>query len=170
MVGANAVWIAYALGAVDRYAFVLALAGAIAALLPDIDASGRGAMIHYKFHGIFGMFKNTFRHRGFFHSLLAMWIVFILSLILLFNIYPLLPFAILFGYASHPFIDAFNAPVQYLYPHKKFFTFIPKWLRFRVGSGPDNFILFLAALGVGAFFLLNLSVFQVDPNTLLVSF
>lgn len=170
MVGANAIWVAYFLGAVDQSAPLLVAAGALAALLPDIDARGRGAKIHYMFKGVLGAFKNTFRHRGFFHSFLATLIVFLISMVTLWRFNPLLPVIVTLGYVSHPIIDAFNAEVQYFFPLPKFMSFVPKSFRFRVGSAPDFGIFFLASIGVVGFFLINMEVFQVVDDSSLLDF
>lgn len=75
-VGANAVWLTALFGEPTRYASFYIMLGAFAALLPDIDASWRGAKIHYVGGGILGIFKGVFRHRGFFHSVICINLLF----------------------------------------------------------------------------------------------
>lgn len=158
IIGANAVWVASLFGQVDQNIALLIAAGALSALLPDIDA--RQATIHYLGHGVLGMFKRVFRHRGFFHSILATMIIFLLSVVFLQEIHPLLPIVITIGYASHPLIDAFNAEVQYFFPYPRFMSFIPRPLRFKVNSPGDHLFFIAGTLGILLFFFLHLTEIQ----------
>jgi membrane-bound metal-dependent hydrolase YbcI (DUF457 family) len=157
MIGANAVWLAHLLGQVDAsFPFLIAV-GAFAALLPDIDAVY--AKIHFVFKGIFGMFKHNFTHRGFFHSLVAVALLYLICFLFLRTYHPLLPPIIALGYASHPFIDAFNGGVQYLFPYPRFLSFVPRLFRFRVNSNGDHALFFLGALGIVYFFIIHKDIF-----------
>ncbi len=148
-VGANAVWLVTLRGVVDQTAILLMIVGALASLLPDVDAAGKGAKIHYIAYGVFGMLKNTFRHRSFFHSLLAIGIVFILSYIFLSRSHSLLPWIIALGYASHPLIDGLNlSGVRYVYPLKTYFHLAPSWLRSPVGGIADSLLFALGVSGI----------------------
>ncbi|MBI4437900.1 metal-dependent hydrolase [Candidatus Uhrbacteria bacterium] len=154
VVGANAVWITAFFSSVDATAFGLLVAGAFAGLLPDIDASARGAKIHYVAEGTFGMFKGVFQHRGFFHSLLAVATVFLLSFWFLRAYHPFLPAILALGYASHPIIDGFNTVgVRYLFPKRERYNLIPKLFRTPVHGFADQLFFIAGSLGIALFVL-----------------
>lgn len=149
--GANVVWLTTLFGEpTQASAFYIAL-GAFAALLPDIDASWRGAKIHYVAGGILGGLKGVFRHRGFFHSFICIDLLFLLTLPFGWFYDPFIPLIITSGYASHPFIDCWNAGMQWFYPLKTNVTFVPKFLRFRVGSSGDTLFFVMGVLGLVVF-------------------
>lgn len=154
-VGANAVWIAVFLGVViDERAIIFVVAGALAALLPDIDA--RNAKIHSVGGGVLSVFRGAFAHRGFFHSMLAVGMVFVLSFVFLREHHFLLPYVITLGYASHLFIDGFNFKgVQYFFPFKKMFHVVPKFLASPVRGIADQLFFVVGASGIALFFLLH---------------
>lgn len=155
MVGANAVWVATLFYSIENAVALLIAVGALAALLPDIDAPH--AKIHYVGKGALGMFKGVFHHRGFFHSLLAIAIVAVLSTMFLRQYHPALPLIITLAYASHPFIDGFNyAGVEYLCPSRKRIHLLPKFLRSQV-NGPFDQLLFVLGAGGLLFLLLGYS-------------
>lgn len=158
VVGANAVWVAALLGMVDERAWLLALAGALAALLPDIDA--REAKIHHLGKGALGAFRGAFQHRGFFHSLMAVAVVFGLSFTFLRAYHPLLPFIIALGYASHPIIDGLNFKgVRYLFPMRRMFHLVPKWLASPVRGWYDQLFFIVGLVGIALFFLTHYATF-----------
>lgn len=64
---------------------------------------------------------------------------------------PFIPLIVTAGYASHPFIDCWNGGMQRFYPSRKFFTFVPKCMQFRVGSAGDTLFFVAAVLGLVAF-------------------
>ena len=142
-VGANVIWLSLLADTIDERIIILGAAGAIAALLPDIDATA--AKIHFLGGGVLGVFRGGFIHRGFFHSLLAGVAVFILSFIFLRHYQPLLPLAIALGYISHPFIDGLNyGGVQYFFPYRKKFHILPKFLRTPVEGLTDRLLLVIS--------------------------
>lgn len=155
VVGANAVWLTSLTGQVDHSTPVLIAVGALAGLLPDIDASGRGARVHFLFGGLLKGLRNKFKHRGFFHSVMATVILFVASFFLLSSWHPLLPWVISLGYFSHPFIDGFNSVgVQYLYPLKKKHNLIPEALQTPVGGWWDGVFMLLGTFGIMSFIFL----------------
>jgi len=128
--------------------------------LPDIDATS--AKIHYIGGGVLGGAKGTFHHRGFFHSFLAAALIFIVSLVFLFNYYPLLPFVLALGYVSHPIIDGLSrGGVQYLFPYKKKFYLLPKSLAIKTDGQVDQAIFFI---GVMTLILFILAVYYPQLN------
>lgn len=151
-IGANAVWIIVLAGMVDERAWIFVVAGAIAGLLPDIDA--RGAKIHSIGGEALGAFRGIFEHRGFFHSLLALVLVYLASHFFLSEYHPLLPPIITTGYASHLFIDGLNFKgVRYLFPMHRMFHLVPKWLATPVRGFLDQLLLVAGLAGVALFFL-----------------
>ncbi len=168
-VGANAVWIAVVLGATDERAGLLIAAGALAALVPDIDAVF--AKVHFLFGGLLSPFKGghsgIFQHRGIWHSLYAVALVFALSVIFLYPFHPLLPFVVTLGYFSHPLIDGFNATVGYFFPfYNRRVTFWPRMLRTPVKGPVDQAFFAVAMLGLFLFLLTNLSTFSASFGNL----
>jgi membrane-bound metal-dependent hydrolase YbcI (DUF457 family) len=160
-VGANVIWLTLLYGQVDDRAMVLLGMCALAALLPDIDAGA--AQIHFLFSGVFSPLRNTFQHRGFFHSFLAAGILYLICHFTLRSFYPIAPEMMVLAYLSHPLIDAFNGGVRYLFPKKTFVTFIPQWLRFRVGSAPDQVLFVLSMMGVILFISSQLGSMTLHP-------
>ncbi len=162
VVGANAVWVTALFSSVDATALGLLAAGAFAGLLPDIDASGRGAKIHYIADGSLGMFKGVFQHRGFFHSILAVALLLIASTLLLTNYHPLLPLVLTLGYASHPIIDGFNTVgVRYLFPKRKMYNLVPKFFRTPVHGFADQLFFLLGCMGVVLFVVSHMNLLQL---------
>ncbi len=153
--GANMVWLIPASAeSLFQYGPVLMAVAGFFALLPDIEAQ------HAKIHSVrvagARVFDNTIvrsvvNHRGPVHSILAIIIVGVLT-VWLCRRYALpdeLAWAATLGYASHPLIDGFNFPgVQYLYPWKRRLHLVPKFLRFRVKSLPDELLFVAGVFGV----------------------
>lgn len=168
VVGANAVWLLAAFGAVDRYAPVYVAIAAFGALLPDIDAGGSqskgkfGAKIHYLGKGVLKPFIGVFRHRGFFHSFVFITLLFAMSIPLAFFLGTFTPLMLTTGYASHLLIDQWNGGMQFFYPWKKDVSIVPRAWRFRVGSAGDWAFLFLGAAGLLLFFFVHQDVFFVQ--------
>lgn len=163
-IGANAAWVLMLGERITSSAVFFLALGAFASLLPDIDAGWAGtsgAKIHHIGYGIFRPFRGAFRHRGFFHSFLCITILFCLSIPLAFWIHPFVPVVLTLGYTSHLFIDAWNGGMQYLYPWKKDLSFIPKWMRFRVGSFGDDAFFLLGIMGIVAFVFAHWLTFQL---------
>ncbi len=148
--GANAVWLVVLFGYVDHRVVFLIPIAMFAALLPDIDA--RFAKIHFLGGGILQSLRNTFRHRGFFHSLSATFLLFILSLLLLNRFHPLLPHIVTLAYLSHSILDGFNRPgVQYFYPLKQKYRLIPKKYAVSVEGYCDEALFMISSLSLGIF-------------------
>ena len=164
IVGANAAWIAVVFS--DTQAVLLLLiAGAFGGLLPDIDASA--AKVHFLGRGIFGIFRGVFQHRGFFHSLLAISILFIVSVVFLTEYHPLLPFALTIGYLSHPIIDSFNhRGVLLFFPLQWDIHLLPHALRTQVKGKGDYlyFILGFAGVMILLFQLYSHGVFDIPVS------
>lgn len=150
--GANMVWLIPAsTESLLQYGPVLMAVAAFFALLPDIEAQ------HAKIHSIriagARVFDNSIvrgvvHHRGPVHSLLAVGVVGVLTawVCRTYELPSELALAATLGYASHPIIDGLNFPgVQYLYPWKRRLHLVPKVLRFRVNSLPDE-LLFVAGI------------------------
>ena len=153
IVGANAVWITALAGQVDQGTIFLIVAGALAGLLPDIDADQ--AKIHYIGGGVLGMFKGNFIHRGFFHSWLAVLFIFIISTIFLTQFHPWLPIIITLAYLSHPILDGLTkSGVRFLFPLKKF-KLLPKKLGFKISGQFDNALFVIGALLLATFILIQ---------------
>ncbi len=151
-VGANAAWIAMFFGLTDERVIPLVFVGAIAGLLPDIDASA--AKIHFIGGGLLGAFRGIMKHRGFMHSFLVLGILSVVSYIFLRRFHPFVPLVFGLGYLSHLVIDGFNfAGVPYLFPLKKKYHLMPKILRTPIKGIVDQLFLILGLLGIVLFFL-----------------
>ncbi len=160
--GANTAWIAYALGAGIELVILMAVLGAFVALFPDIDGD------HAKIHNIgvggitpFAIFRGGFKHRGFFHSLLAV-VILVLLLTLFVPEFTLL-FALCLGaaYASHLILDGFTpSGIKLLFPKKTKYHFLPKPLQLRTGRTADFLLLFLGSLALAGLFWLILPELQ----------
>jgi len=159
VIGANAIWIASVYGVVDQNTALLAGVGAIAGLLPDIDASS--AKIHYLFGQFLSVFKGRhsgiFEHRGIFHSILSVIIIFVFSFIFLRQYNLLLPLVITIGYASHILIDGLNTGVGYFFPfNRQRYALVPKFLRSKVKGPVDQALFILGTVSLLFFFLINI--------------
>lgn len=169
-IGANAIWLTRIFDTPSHISIFYAVLGAFAALLPDIDAGGggtRGAKIHYIGFGILGVFKGIYRHRGFFHSFISVVLVFCLLIPITIVYDPLFPVVFCAGYASHLFIDSWNAGMQFFYPLKKDVTFVPRLFRFRVGSSGDD-LFFLIGVFSLVIFIFTYWTELVSSNLLFV--
>lgn len=152
IIGANMAWLAALLGYADEKAILFVIAGAGAALLPDIDADD--AKIHHLGGGILHGFRGGFHHRGFFHSVLAVVGVFVLSVLFLRQYHILFPLIITAAYASHLILDGLNKPgVEYLFPLKKRFRLVPKFLASSATGPIDGLIFFMGVFGILVFVL-----------------
>lgn len=90
--------------------FILVLIGSI---LPDVDNPKSKIGKKIKVIGF------LFEHRGFFHSLLFLAVIYIISILFFRNNYFILPLVI--GYSSHLFIDCFNhIGIMPLHPLSRF--------------------------------------------------
>ena len=155
-IGANAIWIAAALGRVNDSIIFLLPTAALASLLPDLDAGA--AKIHFAGGGIFQTFRGFFtgkylHHRGILHSLFAAGLYF-LAFCLFFQD-MLFPLVFAAAYFSHPLIDGLNTRVGYLYPFSlKRFALVPRALQTPI-KGPVDNILFVIGAGCLLIFFLT---------------
>lgn len=146
-IGANAGM--FALSVFGGSAPLLGVAlGAFGGIAPDIDATY--AKIH-TMSALSVLRGGVGAHRRFFHSLLALALLTVASIVFFDGGWRIIAFAFVFGYASHMLIDGMNyAGVMYLWPwHKKLHIF-PKILRSRVGSMFDHGLFFIAVIGLFA--------------------
>ncbi len=147
VVGANAAWIAALAGAADPSIAPLILVGAIAGLLPDLDAGA--AKIHFIGGGLLSSFRGTMKHRGFMHSFLCTGVITWVSFLFLSKFHPLLPVVIGFAYISHLIIDGLNfSGVPYLYPWSKNICLVPKFLRTPVKGFIDQLLFIFGIFGI----------------------
>lgn len=157
VIGANAIWLAVVVHPVDQSALLLLAAGGVSGLLPDIDATA--AKIHFTAGGVFGPLRGFFRHRGFFHSLLAVALVALVSGLCLTRYHPALPLVVTLGYLSHPLIDGFNRPgVEYLFPWKKRLRLLPKALTTPVKGLADQVLFVVGLMGLIYFLISHFEV------------
>lgn len=159
VVGTNSIWLLALTGNPNSGLAVLIPAAMIASLLPDIDATGRGAKIHYLGGGVLKNFIGVFHHRGIMHSFFVVGIIFIflflVNLLVLENTIPLLPYVFALSYLSHPLIDGFNCGVGYLFPfNKKKFALLPRALWTPVNGFTDNLLFMVGAFSLIIFYLL----------------
>ncbi|MFZ6015454.1 MAG: metal-dependent hydrolase [Patescibacteria group bacterium] len=163
VVGANTAWAAFLFVPQDSWFIVLPLIGGIAALLPDLD--NRHATIHQWTKGLLRLLLiDRVRHRSLFHSLLIMPLV-IFGSTFLFPIHAMAPMMFTLGFASHPFIDGFNPQgCEYLYPCKKNFRFLPKFLCVDTGGWVDHMIFGLGLVGILLFLLTYAGLIHISIN------
>lgn len=158
-VGANAVWLAGLVGQVDSSILYLLPVACFASLLPDIDATGGGAKVHYIGGGMLRVFAGVFHgkyfhHRGLMHSVLVTAVLFLVLWLMLHGTYPLLPYVATLAYVSHPLVDGFNAGVGYLCPFsRRSIALLPRAMLTRVGGAVDQILLYVALFGMLMFFL-----------------
>lgn len=159
VVGANAAWIVALAGSGDGRLFLFVIIGALAGLLPDIDAGG--AKIHHVAGGALGAFRGVFSHRGFFHSLLAVVIVWFVATLGLRQFHELLPAVVTLGYLSHLVIDGLNFKgTRYLFPWQREFHLVPKWLATPAGGIVDQLLMILGLASVLILFVIS---FRLTP-------
>lgn len=161
MVGANAIWITVLVGTADERFWIFLVAGALAGLLPDVDATQ--ALIHRYSYGVSRVF-SFFRHRGPLHSLLAVFGIFILATLFLTQFHPWLPAVVTLGYLSHPLIDGFNGPgVEYLYPSRRRYRIVPRWLTSPVGGWMDQLLLVVSIAALAYFLFTQVGTSAIAP-------
>lgn len=159
-VGANTVWISMALG-FPFTAWLIPIA-ALAALLPDLDAS-ESMIKHLEFrvgsrrHGLrlklfmpFALlFSSLFRHRGWLHSWAALAIVAALSFGFLGRFGESIPVVVTLGYFSHLVADALTVSgIEFLLPMRRSIRLLPKFLAVRTGGAVDTLLFIAASLGI----------------------
>jgi membrane-bound metal-dependent hydrolase YbcI (DUF457 family) len=160
VVGANTAWIAVALLPLDLWFIVLPIIGGVAALLPDLD--NRHATVHQLTKGLLRLLLiDRIRHRSLFHSLLILPVI-IFASTFLFKIHIMAPLMFTLGYISHPFIDGFNPQgCEYLYPWKRNFRLIPKFLCVDTGGWVDQMLFGLGCVGILLFLLVYSGLMQI---------
>lgn len=138
VIGAQAAWVVWWIWEIPTpHVLAAAFAGAIGALLPDIDASH--ALAHRMGGGVLGAFRGAFTHRGFFHSLLAVAVLGAIAGWALIAWESVFLIACTVGYASHLLIDGCNYKgTQYLFPWPRRFHLVPKWLASPIGGVADH--------------------------------
>lgn len=161
-IGANSIWVLKLTSL--TYTPLLIGVAALAALLPDLDASE--SMIkhleidlgtrrqHFRvkpFYLVALVMSHLFRHRGWLHSGVAIIIVAVASWFGLRQFGLAYPLMITIGYASHLLADALTiSGIHFFLPAKNELHLLPKPLRIRTGSWVDTTL--LIAAGVGIFF------------------
>jgi inner membrane protein len=158
VLGANVVWITHLLGApVSPWLLPL---GALAALLPDLDASesmiknievrigsGRYEARIKPLVPLAMLFATIFRHRGWLHSWISLVVVGAASAWLFARFGGAVPLVVMLGYTSHLFADALTkSGIALFLPLKHTFHVLPKILRVRTGGFWDT-TLFLVGVG-----------------------
>ncbi len=163
VVGANTAWIAVAFLPLDLWFIVLPLVGGVAALLPDLD--NRHATIHQLTRGLLRLLLiDRLRHRSLFHSLLIVPPV-IFASTFLFSVHVMAPLVFTLGYISHPLIDGFNPQgCEYLYPSKKNYRFLPRFLCVDTGGWVDHALFGLGLVGTLFFLLTYAGLVQITIN------
>lgn len=153
-IGANALWIAPLIAPLDNSILILLPLALVASILPDIDAAGDGAKIHYIGAGAMSLFRGMFfgkylHHRGLMHSIFIALTIFALLLIFTGTRYPALPYVFAASYISHSIIDGFNYKgVGYFYPfNRRMISLLPKLLRTPVKGPMDNLLFFIGCFG-----------------------
>ncbi len=163
VIGANVVWIPLVFGMTVQPWFVGV--GALAALLPDLDAS-ESKIKHLTVGGYIGhtrvrikpfapiamIFSSIFGHRGPLHSLFALEVLSFGASFLIPYTSLSLWWVIMLGYASHLASDALTkAGIQFLWPWNRNVGLLPKALRVKTGGLVDSLLLLLGSGGVVIF-------------------
>ncbi|XOU94147.1 MAG: metal-dependent hydrolase [Candidatus Kerfeldbacteria bacterium] len=163
IIGANVVWIPFLVGTVvDPW---LVAVGALAALLPDLDASESkiknlkvggyigGTKIWFKpFLPIAFVISSIFRHRGVMHSLLILILLSVGLMSAIPNTYSVITLVIMLGYVSHLVLDALTkSGIEFFWPIKKRLGLLPKALRVKTGGIVDTLLLLVGSVGVVLF-------------------
>jgi membrane-bound metal-dependent hydrolase YbcI (DUF457 family) len=162
VIGANVAWVAYLIVPKDMWFLLLPLIGGISALLPDLD--NRHATVHQWTKGLLRLLLiDRVRHRSLFHSLIIIPLVMLGSAFLL-PIHVTVPLVFTLGYMSHPFIDGFNPQgCEFLYPSKKNYRFLPRFLCVDTGGWVDHMLFGLGLLCLAFYYvyffeLINISL------------
>lgn len=152
VIGANVIWLPYLLGlTIAPWYFLI---GALAALLPDLDASeskiknlklgiyvGRSKIWFKPFWLIAFVISKIFRHRGVLHSLILVLILSIGLMLIIPREFSNITLMIILGYLSHLAMDALTkSGIEFLWPIKKRLGLLPKTLRVRTGGAIDTLL------------------------------
>ncbi len=140
----------------------LALAAALGALLPDLDA--QGSTLKYlqiggvtPFMPLSNLLHRAFGHRGLLHSLRGLAACALLGLPLLLLSWPLgwsLFLGLVLGYASHLVGDASTkSGIPLLYPDPRRLHLLPRGFRLTTGSQAEDALLPLLGIAVLALLL-----------------
>jgi inner membrane protein len=119
-----------------------AACGALAAVLPDLDARrSRLTRYHWVRLVAFTLFY-LLGHRGLLHSVLGLLLFGVLfGLFWIFGGFILLPWAFGVGYLSHLLADSLTVSgVAYLYPYRRRFRLLPRKLCVRTGSATEEWL------------------------------
>jgi membrane-bound metal-dependent hydrolase YbcI (DUF457 family) len=131
----------------------LAMAAALGALLPDLDAS-ESKIKHLKLLGT--SFKplhfpaqvvyRSDQHRGLLHSLWGLGIAATFTVPLMWWVGWAPVVALLLGYSSHLLVDSMTkSGIRLLYPRLRRFYLLPKKWRFATGSSAEEVVMIIAA-------------------------
>lgn len=142
---------------------LLAGATAFGSLLPDLDAA-QSKIKHLSVSGIKPFYLpsqlifTTLGHRTYLHSLYGLAGISVIAAALSPFTNWLAALAMVAGYASHLALDACNpSGIPLLYPNRRKFYLLPKFLRIATGSPPEEiFFIFFALLAL-LFFLSQLA-------------
>ncbi len=161
-IGANAVWIPVLMG--STVAPWLVGIGALAALLPDLDASESkiknltfggyvgGTRVGFKpFAPVAMVISAAFGHRGVLHSLMFVAILGV-GVALIPMATQVIWLVILAGYFSHLAIDGLTkSGIEFFWPIRIRIGLLPKMLRVKTGGIIDYLLLALGIFGVVTF-------------------
>lgn len=162
-IGANVIWLPYLLGMTIAPWFIFI--GALASLLPDLDASeskiknlklgiyiGHSKIWFKPFWPIAFVLSKIFRHRGALHSLVAVILLSIGLMAIIPKEYSTITLVIILGYASHLLADALTkSGIEFFWPIKKNLGLLPKALRVKTGGIVDTVLLFVGSASLIAF-------------------
>jgi inner membrane protein len=174
VIGANTVWI---LALIPGFSWnpLLILVGALGGLLPDLDASnskikhleigygtGKSRLALKPFYLVSLFISSIFKHRGVFHSILAIilvgWGSYILFLFLsqwMEILAHLFWLALTLGYASHLIADGMtHHGIPLFWPWQRNIHFLPKPMRIRTGGIIEK-IIYVSFLLILVLFLIN---------------
>ncbi|MBU2236308.1 metal-dependent hydrolase [Patescibacteria group bacterium] len=174
IIGANTVWVLAIFPGFSWNPFLL-LAGTIGGLLPDLDASdskikhleigygkGKRRVAFKPFYLISWIVSSVFKHRGAFHSILAVILMGWGSFFLFLFLSQWIEFlrhefwlVLTLGYASHLIADGMtHHGIPLLWPWKGRFHFLPKSFRIKTGAVTER-ILYVMLLLTLALFVMN---------------
>lgn len=147
VLGANAAWLGLILQPVTPYTILLIPIGALAGLLPDIDAED--ATIHHLGGGALGVFRGGMHHRHFWHSLAAMTLVSIISIPFFYSWLPSAPIVIAGAFLLHILADSLTpSGVRIAWPHTKRIKLLPRPWAWRVNGSGDWFLFLVGSLSL----------------------
>ena len=146
-VGAASAWCVYHFYHLEPH-LILPVIASLFALLPDIDASD-AKIKHLGYKGIKPLApisflaSGLFKHRGFFHSLLFGFLLYLLGWYFFAqNTFPSsYIIAALFGFYSHLLLDSLTkSGIYFLWPLNKTFHLLPKAITVKTGGLFDEIL------------------------------